>query len=295
MSNMKLANGTCSLEIRRRGAQVVSFKGADGREVMWQADPHVWPQHAPVLFPVCGSVKDNQITIGGVTYPMTKHGFTRNPDFALYAQGDDFVDLVLTPTEESKPMYPFQFAFHVVYTLLSNGYTTTFRVENNDSKTMPFCVGGHPGFICPMAEGERFEDYQLVFAKTEEGKNALAPNGYLITGFEYLPQLQGGDTLPLNHQLFDERDALIFTELKSRSVKLVSQKTGKGLHFAFPDMEVLAVWSKPGANADYLCLEPWHGMPGQVTESGNMEDKPFVTLLAPGESWSGSFTMTLLD
>lgn len=36
-------------------------------------------------------------------------------------------------------------------------------------------------------------------------------------------------------------------------------------------------------------------MPGQVTESGRMEDKPFVTLLAPGETWSGSFTVTLLD
>ena len=36
-------------------------------------------------------------------------------------------------------------------------------------------------------------------------------------------------------------------------------------------------------------------MPGEVGESGNFEDKPFVTMLAPGRSWQGSFTTTLID
>lgn len=263
MANIVLSNGTCTAQVQLRGAQMASFRGKDGREVMWQADPNVWAQHAPVLFPVCGSVKDNQISIGGVTYPMTKHGFTRNPDFTVCSQGQDFVDLVLTPTEESKPMYPFNFAFHVVYTLLENGYTTTFRVENHDSKVMPFCVGGHPGFNCPMEDGASFEDYQLVFPQVEEGKNALAPGGYLIDGYEFLPTFQGSTTLPLEHALFDQRDALIFTELKSRSVNLVHNRTGKGLHFAFPDMEVLAVWTKPGANATTCAWSPGTACPAR--------------------------------
>lgn len=295
MENIQLHNACVKAQVQLRGAQMASFQGKDGREVMWQADPAVWPQHAPVLFPVCGSVKDNQISIGGVVYPMTKHGFTRNPEFAVCRQGDDFVDLVLTPTEESKPMYPFQFAFHVIYTLLENGYATTFVVENHDTKVMPFCVGGHPGFAVPMEDGATFEDYQLIFPQVEEGKNSLAPGGYLINGSEILPEFHHSNTLPLKHELFDERDALIFTELKSRSVKLVHQHSGKGIRFDFPKMEVLAVWSKPGANANYVCLEPWHGMPGQVSESGRFEDKPFVTMLAPGQCWQGSFTVTLLD
>ena len=100
--------------------------------------------------------------------------------------------------------------------------------------------------------------------------------------------------LPLRHELFDERDALLFTELKSRSVKLVHRDSGKGLNFEFPKMEVLAVWSKPHANADYVCLEPWHGIPECVGESGNMEDKPFVTLLAPEHCYKTWFTVTLI-
>lgn len=159
---------------------------------------------------------------------------------------------------------------------------------------MPFCVGGHPAFICPMEDNAAFEDYQLVFPEEEDGKIALAPGGGLIDGYEYLSDLQQGHTLPLRYELFDQRDALLFTGIRSRSVLLQHQRTGKGLRFAFPKMEVLAVWTKPMMHANYLCLEPWHGMPAQAAESGDMETKPFVTLLAPGRCYKTWFTTTLI-
>ncbi len=293
MSNICLKCGGTTAEVRLKGAQMVSFKGSDGREVLWQADPNVWAQHAPVLFPVCGMPKDEQVTIDGVSYPMAKHGFTRNPDFEVVKVGEDFVELVLTPNEESRPQYPFDFAFHVIYTLRENGFNATFVVENKSDKVMPFCVGGHPGFIVPMEAGAQYTDYQLVFPEKEEGKNSLCPGGRLIDGHEFLP-FQDGRVLPLTHDWFAERDALIFTELKSRSVDLVHKVSGHGIHFSYPKMEVLAVWSMPGKRADYVCLEPWHGMPGQVCESGKFEDKPFVTLLAPGMSHQCGYDVELI-
>lgn len=293
MSNIKLKYGATTAEIRLKGAQMVSFKGEDGREVIWQADPAVWPNYAPVLFPVCGMPKDEQVIIDGVTYPMAKHGFTRNPEFEIARVGDDFVDLVLTPTDESRPQYPFDFAFHVVYTLRDNGFRTDFVVENKSDKVMPFCVGGHPGFIVPMEDGAVYTDYQLVFPQAEEGKNLLVPGGRVVDGEEIIP-FENGTTLPLSHDLFDERDALVFAELKSRRVDLVHKVSGKGLRFRYPKMEVLAVWSMPKKNADYVCLEPWHGMPGQVNESGKFEDKPFVTLLEPGRSHQCGYDVELI-
>ena len=291
---VSLRYGDCRAEVLLRGGQICSLRGSDGREAIWQADPAVWPQHAPVLFPVCGSVKNEQVTIAGKTYPMKKHGFTRNAPFQVAKLGDDFVELVLEPTEESRAMYPFDFVLHVTYSLFENGYTTTFLVENRSECVMPFCVGGHPAFICPMEEYASFTDYQLVFPEKESGRVALAPGGGLIDGAEILPDFRDGQILPLRHELFDERDALLFTELKSRSVTLQHQRSGKGLQFSFPKMEVLAVWTKPFMNANYLYLEPWHGMPAQVTESGAMEEKPFATLLEPGRCYKTWFTATLL-
>lgn len=293
MNTIQLQCGKTTAVIRRKGAQMISFKGSDGREVMWQADPAVWPNYAPVLFPVCGMPKDEQVIIDGVTYPMAKHGFTRNPDFDVLKVGDDFVELVLTPTEESRPQYPFEFAFHVIYTLRENGFRADFVVENRDERVMPFCVGGHPGFIIPMEDGAAYTDYQLVFPMVEEGRNLLVPGGRLVDGEEIIP-FENGTILPLNHDLFDERDALVFADLHSRSVDLVHRTSGHGLRFRYPKMEVLAVWSMPKKNADYVCLEPWHGMPGQVTESGKFEDKPFVTLLEPGRSHQCGYDVELI-
>ncbi len=294
MAEYNLKYGRTSARVRTLGAQITSFKGANGREVLWQADPAVWAQHAPVLFPVCGSVRDNRINIGGVSYRMTKHGFTRNPEFALSHLGDDFVDLVLTPTDESKPMYPFDFAFHVTYRLFEGGYTTTFLVENKSDRVMPLCLGGHPGFNCPMEQGAVFEDYIVEFEKPESGENCLAPGGGLISGTEKLADFTDPRTLPLRHELFDERDALIFAGLNSRSVKLIHRKSRKGIQFDFPKMEVLAIWTKPGASAPYLCLEPWHGMPGRTQDGDDFETKPFVTLLEPGRVYTSWFTVTLI-
>ena len=294
MENIQLKYGGTTAAVRTKGAQITSFRGTDGKEHIWQADPAVWAQHAPVLFPVCGSIRDGVIRIAGEPYPMTKHGFTREPDFQLSHLGEDFVDLVLTADDQTKKMYPFDFAFHVTYRLFENGYTTTFLIENRSDRVMPCCVGGHPGYIVPMEEGARFEDYELVFEKREDGINSLAPNGYLIDGTEKLTELENGKTLPLRHALFDERDALIFAGLNSRSVDLVHRSSGHGLRFDFPKMEVLAVWSMPKKNADYLCLEPWHGMPGRTQDSDNFEDKPYVTLLAPGRVYTTWFTMKLI-
>ncbi len=294
MEMITLKYGKTCAEIQTKGAQIASFRGADGKERIWQADPAVWAQHAPVLFPVCGSVRDGHITIQGEPCPMTKHGFTREPDFEIAHRGEDFVDLVLTASEQNRNTYPFDFAFHVTYRLFENGYTTTFLIENRSDRVMPCCVGGHPGYNVPMEEGAKFEDYRLIFEKEEEGINSLAPGGYLISGTEKLQELQDGRILPLKHELFDERDALIFAGLNSRSVDLVHRDSGHGLRFDFPKMEVLAVWTMPKKNADYLCLEPWHGMPGREQDGDSFEEKPYVTLLDPGRVYTTWFTMKLI-
>ena len=293
MADIQLRYGQSTALIDRKGAQIVSFKGNDGREVLWPGDPAVWGSHAPVLFPICGSVRDDTVTIAGNPYPMTKHGLARNAEFTVAKQGDDFVELILTPTEAMRGMYPFDFIFHVTYTLVEDGYTTTFLVENRSDRVMPFCVGGHPGFSVPMEDGAAFEDYQIEFAEVEDGLLAQAPTGKLIEGYGHLPEFRNARILPLTHELF-RHDALIFDGLRSRSVRLVHRRSGKGLHFSFPKMEVLAVWTKPIEQATYVCLEPWHGLPGKETESGRFEDKAYVTMLDPGSCYKTWFTATLI-
>ncbi|MCR4882949.1 MAG: aldose 1-epimerase family protein [Clostridiales bacterium] len=293
MNHVTLCYGNTAAVIDLQGGQIISFHGENGREVIWQADPTVWDQHAPLLFPVCGSAKNGEVSINGVSYKMPKHGFTRsNPMMQIAAKGQDYVDLVLEDNEETQKVYPFHFAFHVRYSVYKNGFRTEFAVENEDAVTMPMCVGGHPAFICPMEDNAKFEDYDLIFPEIEEGRVRVVTKDGMLNGTEILPFFHG-TTMPLNHEEIDKRDSLLFTSLKSRIVHLCNRKTGKGLTVSFPKMEALAVWSPTAKFADFICLEPWHGTPADVHESGAFEDKEFVTMLQPGTTYVTWFDVTL--
>ncbi|MBC8586005.1 aldose 1-epimerase family protein [Youxingia wuxianensis] len=295
MAQYTLKCGKATAKVNSTGGEFSSYIPANGREYMYQVDPQVWGSQSPVLFPIVGSIKDSQVKINGKPYSMNKHGNLRKLEFQVGKHGDDFIEMYLESDEALFKTYPFHFIIHATHTIFEDGFTTTYLVENKSGERMPMCIGGHPGFKCPIYEGEKFTDYVLKFECVEDGVNSLAPNGYVITGTEILPQLAGKDTLPLSHDLFDDRDALIFANPKSRRVKLINPSTGKGLEFSFPKFDALGVWSAPKKNADYVCLEPWCGLPAYENETGNFEDKPYVKFVNPGECFKISYSMTVID
>ena len=66
--------------VKADGAELCSLKNAAGTELLWQAGPQ-WPRHAPLLFPIVGRLKNDELRLGGKTYAMTQHGFARDQRF----------------------------------------------------------------------------------------------------------------------------------------------------------------------------------------------------------------------
>lgn len=295
MEYVTLKAGNATATVQSQGGELISFIDRHGQERLWHGDPAVWPGHSPVLFPIIGSLKDNKTLINGEFYTLMKHGFAKRLHFAVGKQGDDFVEMVLEANEETLKEFPFVFALHITHRITEDGFTTVYLIENKSEQTMPFCIGAHPGIRCPMEEGASFEDYQLEFPQREAPENALAPNGYLITGTEKLDNLVDGRILPLKYETFDANDALILMNLKSRQVKLVHKESGKGVLFAFPKYPVLGIWTMPHKRGEYVCLEPWQGMPAWENESGRMEDKPFAICLAPGRCYQTWHELTIIE
>lgn len=281
-------------KIRMAGAQIASLIDPDGRELIWTADPAVWPQHSTILFPICGGIKDGKVSFEGVEYAMAKHGFMKYAAFEVSKTGEDFMEFVYTANDETHAVYPYEFAFYVTYKILENGYSTTFRVENKGDKPMPYCVGGHPGYTCPLEKGATLEDYQIIFEKEESGLHALLDPKGVIIGHEMLEAFPENRVINLCYAEFDRFDTLLFTELNSRSLKMVHKTSGKGLKMDFPGFPALALWTMTGKKAPYLCIEPWIGIPATKDESGAMEDKPYHITLQPGESSEACFTTTIV-
>lgn len=61
----ELKNGKFTAQVDSYGAQLASLKGADGTEYLWVGDPAYWREHAPVLFPIVGALRENKAKIHG--------------------------------------------------------------------------------------------------------------------------------------------------------------------------------------------------------------------------------------
>ena len=283
------------MTIAKLGAEMRSFVTADGRDWLWRGSAESWKSSAPVLFPAIGALKDGGATIAGTFYPVPRHGFAKFQHFELLEQGDDFATFALSQNEETKKVYPFDFLLKVTYRFLANGFEARFAVENRSEKDMPFLIGGHPGFNCPMKDGEAFEDYVLVFEKEETVETQLNNNAaHNLDGTEPVPFEADRRTLPLKHSDFDRLDTYILSGLNSRAVELIHKDTRKGIRFSF-DMPVLAIWTMPQKNAPYVCIEPWQGSPAYANETGRFEDKPYHASIKPGETFACGYKMEIID
>ena len=56
-----LKNDDLELQFKTFGGELSSIRSKEGIEYLWQGDPEYWSGQAPVLFPICGSVRNGQV------------------------------------------------------------------------------------------------------------------------------------------------------------------------------------------------------------------------------------------
>ena len=270
---LKFNNDTA--DIAYMGAELISYK-KDGKQVIWQGDERFWLGHAPVLFPICGGLKDDIYCLDGKKYTLAKHGFSRKQPFSLVESSQNSATFVLTESEKSKESFPFNFRLYIKYTL-ADSLTVEYIVHNTDEKDMYFTIGAHEGY----ALEDKFENYSIVFEK-EEDLHAQVLDGNLLN-HEYISLGEGQKELKLDYKYF-EIDALVFKDIKSRKVWLKHQEKGKQLQVEFDDFKHLLLWTKP--NAPYICIEPWIALPDYVDAECDITKKPDVVKLSSNEQKS---------
>ena len=284
--------GTAQAVVTSRSAELISFQ-KDGQEYVWTGDPTYWGGHNPILFPAVCRAKNNVLVFDGVAYPFEKHGFARKSEFALAAQGEDFVSLVLCDNEQTRSGFPFHFKLTVTHRVTQDSFITSYRVDNLDEREMAFLIGGHTGILLDFGGCRSIEGWQLKFEQVEHADVYYGDeNLFIQRHLKYDDILNGSDTVALTCQTFD-RDELMIEGLKSKRVRLISP-SGKGVEMDFGDFPVLGVWTPPKQDAPFVCLEPWHGMPSLADESGEMRERPHAIVLDAGENKELSYRLRVL-
>jgi len=289
-----LQNGKTTAIVHTQGGELISFI-CDGIEYVWQGIPEHWDGQAPILFPVCCSPKDGKMAHNGIEYPMPKHGFAMNGEFEPVYISKNRVVLEQRETDETLRMFPFCYSLKVDYSLHENGFDVRFLVRNLDKNEMTFCIGGHPGFNCPMTEEDGgFEDYSLFFADAEGCTVSITKDGFMNSSVPKCDRLRDTNELPLKYSDFDN-DAMIVENLPVKSVNLVSRKTGHGIRFDFDGFDALGLWTPDHKESPFLCLEPWNGLPADVNETTDAKSKKYAITIAPGEEYSTGYRVTVLN
>ena len=264
-----LQNKELKVTLSSKGAEIVSII-KDGKEKIWQADPEVWPMHTPIMFPVCGGLKDDEFIFEGKTYNLGKHGFIRFCEFEVESADDEKVVFAYSSNEETLKQYPFDFKFKVAFMLKGADLLVEYITENTGNKAMYFSAGAHEGYACD----EGVENYTIVFEKEEDlVANVLEGN---LLGYSTVELGKGTKELKLKDEFF-KVDALVFLNLKSRKVWLRNDTTGESFSVAFDGADYLLLWTK--YKAKYLCIEPWFGISDFTDSNKDFVNKRGITKL----------------
>ncbi len=271
-----LNNGTVTAEISEKGAEIRRLR-VNGEDRLWSGDPDIWAGTAPVLFPICGGLKDDKFIIDGKEYLLRKHGFARDSVFELEKATGTAAVFLLKSNEQTLKSYPWEFEFRVKYTLSGASVKVEYDVVNLSDSVMYTAAGAHEAYACDGG----IENYDVIFERKETLKTHRLDGTLISRNTDTV--LYESNTLPLYTGYFSI-DALIFTDIKSRFVTLRNRINGKSVSVDFGGFDYLLLWTKPGA--PYLCIEPWTTTPSYTDDGYDISAKEGMTPVNPGEHFT---------
>lgn len=280
--NVTIKNEFLTVQISSHGAEIQSVKDCGGKEWIWSGDENIWSGKAPVLFPVCGGLKDDKYTLSGKEYFMVKHGFARTSEFEVLSEKETCAEFLLKSDEDTKKSYPYEFEFKACFSVEENMLKVVYEINNLSDDKMYFAVGAHEAYACP----EGVENYGIIFEDDEYLEHYDAGEGP-IADTPVKIELES-NMLNLSDDMF-ERDALVFKGLKSRKAVLLNKLSGEKAELDFDGFDYFLVWKKTVGN--YVCLEPWTCPPYSVSAKYAIEEKEGIKTVESGEKYSVEHTI----
>ena len=159
-------------------------------------------------------------------------------------------------------------------------------MENPGKEELPFSIGGHPAFYCPLDEGEKQTDYFIRFGQQEKVVSTGISEKGLATDEKNTYNLDQG-YLAITENLFD-RDALVIEHSQVMEVSLC--RADKKPYVTVKMEEPLfGIWSPAKKNAPFICIEPWCGRCDHENFSGELKEREWGNLVAPEGAWKAGY------
>ena len=251
--------------VPERGGLVTGWR-CSGREMLYLdqqrfSDPSLSVRGGiPVLFPICGSLPGDRLSLPQGECTLPQHGFARDLPWQLRELEDgQGVAMELKDSAESRGLFPFAFSLTLEVRLKASALAIQVIVENCGAQGMPYSVGLHPYFKVARLETVSFEglpttclDHLTMKPAATEERIAVLEQGVdlLVRPTDNLPPIP--------------------------AVQWVDPESGSQLELQLtPPLDLVVIWTDPPRAM--VCVEPWSG-PRQALISGDRRLE-----LEPGE------------
>lgn len=259
MALYELSSSQITIQVDSMGAELKSLKKTDtGTEYMWEGSPAYWKRTSPVLFPIVGSLRNGQYLLNDRQYPMSQHGFARDMEFERKSQTSQELWFCLQSNPQTLEKYPYEFVLEIGYEINEQSLTVKWRVKNPADTDLYFSIGGHPAFRCPIVKEDSQSDYKIWFDADGQLSAGILKDG-LMSKEQAIYPLQDGC-----HYLTVSFNAPLF-----------------------------GIWSPPGKNAPFICIEPWYGRCDAQDFTGTWQEREWGQHLAAGEIFEASYQVTV--
>lgn len=289
-----IENSKFKAEINEKGAELTHLYNLDGNfDYIWNND--LWPKHAPVLFPSIGRSEEDSYLLDGKNYEMPQHGFVADETFTVVENAGDKLVLSLKANDTTRKYYPFDFELVVTFTLSDEGLNFNFDVTNNNDREMSFSIGSHPAFNLPINGEGDFDDYKLTFRPAglnlKQFEIVKTPNPYRNGNVIDLAAANGSE-IQLNHDMF-EKGLVIVENDGIEGITISSDKTDHQIDVSLEDFRYVCLWTKEGANAPFLCIEPFQGLPDVSGHKVELMEKEGNVILAANKTQAFNYQIKL--
>lgn len=280
---IEIKNSYLTVGINSYGAELYYVNSVNGTEFLWCGDEKIWSGRAPLLFPICGGLKNDTYTYQGNTYKLNKHGFGKVSEFKGNKISDTKAEFILESNSDTLKCYPFEFVLKITYELKNNKLVVTYNVENKTDGPMYYSIGSHEAYSCP----EGIEEYSVIFDEPVEIDSYQIGECGLL--YDTVRIMDKGTELKLKKSFF-AIDGIIFKDVNFDKVHLVHRNSNKKITAEFKGCDYFLIWTKPEGN--YICLEPWQGIADFVDEDGDISRKQGIRTLGKGEISTTSHSIT---
>ena len=284
---MIIENDLFKIETTSLGGHLTSiYSKKKDKEYLYQIRKDSWNGQDIFIFPFIARVKD-YFLIDNKKYTFKNHGLIR------YMNGkEDGNSYIFNSNDETFKNYPYKFTAKISYILIKNELIINYEIINNDTKDMPFMLGAHPAFKLPFVENENESDISnnSIILKTK-GKIIQELQDSTFSFMLGQKQEYKTNIIKLSKELFRKTNTIIL-DGKNIDKIILKKKDKTSIILNFNHSDFIAIWSD-NYYGDYVCIEPWLGLPDYLNPVLELSKKPGIHILKPGSVFKYHYSMVL--